>query len=72
MITAGALIAGIVPQLIAALVLVFFISFLAIDTILLITKQADECGCYGTAYQRPVGGASLMGSTILVALAFVP
>jgi hypothetical protein len=63
---AVSLVTDITPVATAVLVLMFFISFLIIETILVVTKRATECGCYGIVYPQKVDGASIMTSIILV------
>lgn len=50
-------------------VLALFVIFLITETILVITKRATNCGCYGVAYPQKVDGASIVVSLVLVALA---
>lgn len=66
---AASLIAGTAPVATAALVLMFFVSFLVIETILVVAKRATECGCYGVAYPQKVDEASVATSLVLVSAA---
>jgi hypothetical protein len=65
---AVALIGGLAPVLTAVVALLLFTTFFVIETILVATRRATECGCFGVAYPQKVDGASLVVSTILVAL----
>lgn len=66
---AVSLIVGMIPVATAIMVLILFASFLTIEVILIMTKRATECGCYGVAYPQKVDGASVATSAILVSAA---
>lgn len=64
-----ALIFGFAPALTAMLTTLLFGIFLGVETILVVSRRATECACYGVAYRQKVDGASLVVSVILVTLA---
>lgn len=68
---AAVLIAGVAARVTASIVLGVFLLFLLIESILVVTKRATECGCYGVAFRQKVDGASIAVSTILVILAII-
>jgi len=68
---ASALIMGFAPVLTSSMVLIFFVAFLIVDSMLLATKRADECGCYGMAYTQKVDPASVTTSGLLLSIAAV-
>lgn len=68
-VVAIALIIGFAPAFTAMLTLLLFGIFLSVETILVVTRRATECACYGVAYRQKVDGASLIVSVILVTLA---
>lgn len=51
------------------LTLALFLSFLIVEAVLVWTKRATECGCYGVAYSQKVDGTSIAVSTLFVGLA---
>ncbi|MFN8453209.1 MAG: MauE/DoxX family redox-associated membrane protein [Anaerolineae bacterium] len=63
------LILNLLPVITSALVFLLFVSFLVIETILVVKKRATECGCYGVVYPQKVDGASIVISIILVSVA---
>ena len=68
---AGAVLTGAAAVATAALVLALFSAFLIVEVILVVTRRATDCGCYGVAYRQKVDGASILVSTILILLASV-
>lgn len=66
---ACSLVAGVVLRPAAVLVLVLFASFLVVEVVLVVTKRATDCGCYGVAYPQKVDRASIMVSAVFVTLA---
>lgn len=60
------LIAGQARLLTAALVIILFASFAGTEIILVVTKRATECGCYGVAYPQKVDGASVFVFSLLI------
>lgn len=63
------LLSGIGQRLTSVVTLVLFTGFLAVEIVLVLTKRATNCGCYGVAYARRVDGAALLVSSVLIALA---
>ena len=57
---------GLIPSVVA---LGLFLCFVVVELILVLTKRATECGCYGVAYRIPVDAASVAASVILFLLA---
>ena len=65
------LVSGSFPIVTSIAALALLVSFLMTECILLATKRATDCGCYGVAYRMKVDGASVAASSILVLLALV-
>lgn len=65
------LISGFKPIETSIFTFFLFAGFLAIELILVMTKRAMECGCYGVAFPQTVDWVSLVVSLVLVALAGV-
>ena len=63
------LLMGVWEGAVTAVASLLFLSFLLIETILVATKRATECGCFGVAYPQKVDQASLVVSLILLGLA---
>jgi Methylamine utilisation protein MauE len=51
---------------VAGFVLILFVVFVLFETVLIITKRASLCGCYGLVYAQKVEIASLGTSLILL------
>lgn len=68
---ATALVGGAFPIATTALAFALFVSFLLIEIVLVVTRRATDCGCYGVAYPQKVDRASLGVSGILIVLAAV-
>ncbi len=68
-LVAGMLIANVVPMYSVVIALFLFGGFLVIEGVLLATKRAADCGCYGGAHRQRVDSASVTTSGLLVALA---
>lgn len=68
-LVAASLIVGTFSIATAAIVLVLFVSFLVIETILTLTKRTTDCGCYGAAYPQKIDGTRIIVSMILTLLA---
>lgn len=66
---AGLLVVGLAPLAAAIATLTLFAIFGVIETVLVLTKRATECGCYGVAYPQRVDHASIATSAILTMLA---
>lgn len=65
------LVMGIKPLLSAGLIFILFAGFLIVETVLVVTKRASECGCYGIVYRQKVDGASIATAVILCLLALM-
>lgn len=65
------LVTGLAPTAATVATLVLFAMFGAVETVLVVTKRATECGCYGVAYPQQVDGVSIATSVVLVLLAIV-
>ncbi len=63
---AGMLVTGIAPVFTGSIIVCLFSAFFAIEAILLITKRAEDCGCYGVAYVQKVSKISVISSGILL------
>ncbi len=68
---AFSLISGAANILAAVLAIALFVSFAATEMILVVTKRATECGCYGVAYPQKVDWASVVVSSLLIIAAGV-
>jgi hypothetical protein len=66
---AAALVIGVAPALVAALVVLFCAGFLAAQALLMLTKRDGACGCYGAASAYRVEGASVATAVLLLFLA---
>lgn len=62
------LVFGIFPLFTSALVCVLFATFLGIEVVLVVTRRATDCGCYGVAYRQKVDSASIVVSTLILSL----
>lgn len=63
------LLTGVCEGAVTAVASLLFLSFLLMEAILVATKRATECGCFGLAYPQKVDKASLVVSLILLGLA---
>lgn len=68
-VIAALLVAGLARVPVAAFVVLLFVTFGAVETILVVTKRATDCGCYGLAYSQKVDWASVAVSSLLTLLA---
>lgn len=59
------LMTGLAPLATSSLTLLLFTSFLAVEVVLLKTKYAGNCGCYGASHLHRVDGGSVAASVIL-------
>lgn len=66
---AVALVAGIAPRFVAALLLTLFAALTVGQIYLLIAQRAAPCGCYGAWSTRNVAGASATTTTLLTCFA---
>lgn len=63
------LITGVADTAAILMTLLLFAVFGTIETILVATRRATECGCYGVAFPQKVDRASIATSVIFVLLA---
>ncbi len=68
-VLATALVAGIAPRFIAALLLALFAALTIVQIYLLAAQRAVPCGCYGAWSARNVAGASATATALLACLA---
>ncbi|MGH2459202.1 MAG: MauE/DoxX family redox-associated membrane protein [Chloroflexota bacterium] len=66
---AGLLVTGEAQHAAAIATVAIFATFSAIEVVLVTTKRATECGCYGVAYSQRVDHASVATSTVLTVVA---
>jgi hypothetical protein len=66
---AAALVIGVAPVLVAALIVLLFAGFLASQSLLLLTASEGSCDCYGAASAHRVEGASVATTAMLFVLA---
>jgi len=66
---AGWLVTGVATPAAILVILLLFAVFGIIETILVVTRRATECGCYGVAFPQKVDRASIATSMIVVLLA---
>ncbi len=65
---AAALVIGVMPMLVAALVVLLCMGFLVGQALLLLTTSEGACGCYGAASAHRIEGASVATATLLLSL----
>lgn len=63
------LVSGVASLAAVAATLLLFVVFGSIETFLVTTKRATECGCYGVAFPQRVDRVSVATSAVLVLLA---
>ena len=68
---AATLLIGVAPVLVASLILLLCAAFLVGQALLLLTKSADACGCYGVASAHRVAGTSVATALLLLILAAI-
>jgi len=71
LIIAGALMVDVARPVVGAIVIIFFASFLIVQSALFVMKRQVGCGCYGKAYERLVDGPSLATAVLFLLLAIV-